>query len=115
MKVPSLFRTPKYQRFNIEPRYYDPVKEEIDERTERIKRELESTGQSDVDYRSSRIAGAFRKSRGTSGASANFTQFVIMLLLAFGVFGYIYLGTIALYIFGTLATVLLYLKMKRII
>lgn len=41
MRFPSLFRLPRYQRFEIKPRYYDPVKEEIKERTERIKREMD--------------------------------------------------------------------------
>ncbi|QSE97351.1 hypothetical protein [Fulvivirga lutea] len=115
MKIPSLFRTPRYQRFNIEPRYYDPVKEEVDERTERIKRELQAKGEGDVDYRSSRIAGAFKKGRSGGSGSATFTQLVIMMLLAFAVFGYIYLGNIALYIFAAAASLLLYLKMRRII
>lgn len=115
MKVPSLFRIAKYQRFRIEPRYYDPVKEEIEERTNQIKRELEAKGDQDVEYRSSRIAGAFKRGRSNSGGSATFMQLIIMMLLAFAIFGYIYLGNIALYIFATVATLLLYLKMKRII
>ena len=42
MRFPSLFRLPRHQRFHIQPRYYDPVKEEIEERTERIKDEMKS-------------------------------------------------------------------------
>jgi len=41
MRFPSLFRLPKHQQFRIVPRYYDPVKEEIKERTERIKQKME--------------------------------------------------------------------------
>lgn len=40
MKIPSLFRLPQHKRFNYIPRYYDPVKEDIANRTERIKKEL---------------------------------------------------------------------------
>ncbi len=40
MRFPSLFRLPKHQQFRIQPRYYDPVKDEIQERTERIKDEM---------------------------------------------------------------------------
>ena len=36
MKLPGLMSKAKYQRFHIEPRYYDPVKEDIG-RTSRIK------------------------------------------------------------------------------
>ncbi len=42
MKVPSIVRLPRYKSFSYEPRHYDPIKEEIEERTERIRRELEA-------------------------------------------------------------------------
>jgi len=42
MRFPSLFRIPKYQQFEIKPRYYDPIKEEIKERTARIKQGMEA-------------------------------------------------------------------------
>lgn len=113
MKIPSLFRTPRYQRFNIEPRYYDPIKEEMEERTARIKNAMEAGRDGDSDY-SSRLSGAFRRGR-AKGSGASFTQFILMLLLAFLIFGYIYLGNIAFYVFITTASLLLYLKMKRII
>jgi hypothetical protein len=114
MKVPSLFRIPRYQRFNIVPRHYDPIKEEIEQRTSQIKREM-SEGEGDLEGRSSRIVGAFKTGRSKSGGSATFMQLIIMMLLAFMIFGYIYLGNIALYIFVTASALLLYLKMKRII
>ena len=44
MKLPSIFKTASHQRFSIKPRYYDPIKEEIEERTSRIKKELEQEG-----------------------------------------------------------------------
>ena len=53
MRFPSLFRLPRHQQFDIKPRYYDPIKEEIRERTERIKGELE--GNQSGELRSSRI------------------------------------------------------------
>lgn len=115
MKVPSLFRIPRYQRFNIVPRYYDPIKEEMDERTEAAKRELENSDDGDGSYRSSRISGGFRKGRSGGTASATFTQLIIMMMLAFLIFGYIYLGNIALYVFALASSLLLYLKMRRII
>jgi hypothetical protein len=115
MKVPSLFRIPRYQRFNIVPRHYDPIKEEIEQRTSQIKREMSEEEEGDLKGRSSRIVGAFKTGRSKSGGSATFMQLIIMMLLAFMIFGYIYLGNIALYIFVTASALLLYLKMKRII
>ncbi|MEM9858569.1 MAG: hypothetical protein AAF843_14505 [Bacteroidota bacterium] len=116
MKLPSLFRTPRYQRFHVEPRYYDPVKEEMDKRTEAIRRELGS-GKDELDRPSgsSRIAGSFKMRKSANTGSATVMQLVIMLLLISVIFGYLYVGNLALYIFALLATVLVYLKMKRII
>ena len=114
MKVPSLFRIPKYQQYKIVPRYYDPIKEDIEQRTAQIKNELDSKGDSDLSNRTSRLAGAFTKRGAQSkGGSATFMQLIIMMLLAFLVFGYIYFGNLALYIFAALSSVLLYLKIKR--
>ena len=55
MKLPSLTRLPKNRRFNFQPRYYDPIKEEIEERTSRIKKEI---GDSSEFYRE-HISAAF--------------------------------------------------------
>lgn len=116
MKMPSLFRVPRYQKFHIEPRYYDPIKEEVEKRERMIHREL-AKGKEEIDRPdfSSRIEGAFTKRKSTSNQSATFTQLVIMLLLACLIFGYIYFGENALYIFGTLSALLLFLRVKRII
>ncbi len=117
MKLPSLFRKAKYQRFHIEPRYYDPVKEEIDEREERIRKELRGNKNKDsYTGHSSRIAGSFSKSKSRSGgASATLTQLIIMVMLSCLIVGYLYVGNLALYIFALAATLLVYLKYKQII
>ncbi|MEM6522802.1 MAG: hypothetical protein AAGF85_04400 [Bacteroidota bacterium] len=116
MKLPSLFRTPRYQRFHVEPRYYDPVKEEMDKRTDAIRREL-NAGKEEIDRPSygSRISGSFKMKKSASSGSATIMQLVIMVLLISVIFGYLYVGNVALYIFALLATVLVYLKMKSII
>ena len=44
MKFPSIFRVNSPMRFDIKPRYYDPVKEEIEQRTSKIKKDLEMEG-----------------------------------------------------------------------
>lgn len=114
MKLPSLFKTPRYQRFHVTPRYYDPVKEEIDARTSRIKSIVDAD--KDVldsgEMPQSRISGSFvtKKRKGV-----NMTQPVIILLLVGLLVGYWYFGNIALYTFGLISSVLLYLKIKRII
>ena len=50
MKFPSLSRIPKNKRFNFEPRYYDPIKEDIQNRTERIDVVLGVQGQTPLGF-----------------------------------------------------------------
>lgn len=131
MKFPSIFRTAKPSRFDIKPRYYDPVKEEIAQRTAKIKRELQADGKlplenedSDVlnrDYGSS-IRGAFTQGGPIKGrtasvvSSAGMIRFVIFLVLLGAFFGYLYLGPDALYtllfIFMGAALVYLFFRLK---
>ena len=105
MKFPSLFRTVSPMRFDIKPRYYDPIKEELEERTSRIKSELEEEGllekeQGESDSASARgnIRGSFAQHRGIKpkGSSLFDSTAMIRTLLFFvmiiGGFGYIYIG-----------------------
>ena len=39
MKFPSLIRLPKNKRFNVNPRHYDPIKDDIEQRVSKIKNE----------------------------------------------------------------------------
>lgn len=117
MKFPSLFRTASHQRFHVEPRYYDPVKEEIDARTSRIRAELgqkKDVEFGDIKHASSRINGAFTR-RASRRSGVNVMQLVILLLLI-GLFGgFLYFGELAVYIVLIISSLLLYLKFKRII
>ena len=38
MKLPSLSKLPSHKRFDFEPRHYDPILEEIEEKSDRAKR-----------------------------------------------------------------------------
>ncbi|MDX1628826.1 MAG: hypothetical protein R3345_09015 [Fulvivirga sp.] len=112
MKLPSLLRTPRHQRFHIEPRYYDPVKEEIEERTARIKRELQLNKNGEGEESdASRLRGSFRRRR-AKARGINIMQAVIVLLLASGFVGFLYFGNIAIYIFLMVSSLLLYLKVR---
>jgi hypothetical protein len=120
MKFPSMFKLSNHQRFRIEPRYYDPVKEEIEARTARIAADMKyengETGEIGNLTREdmSRIAGAFTR-RASRRSGMNIMQLVILLLLVGLVVGFWYFGNIAVYIILTLSCLLLYLKIKRII
>ncbi|MDN3687028.1 hypothetical protein [Cyclobacterium jeungdonense] len=107
MKFPSIFRTNQPRRFQINPRHYDPVREEIDQRTQSIKRELEARGvleseqklKEDRGYRhGSSIRGAFtsgspiKKQPSSVMQSAGLMRTIIFVLLVGGFGGYLYLG-----------------------
>jgi len=128
MKFPSIFRTNSYSRFDIKPRYYDPVKEEIEQRTSRIKKELEAEGaiikgenDSDFSYKSG-IKGSFAQQRGIKERAANpFTstgmiRSMIFLILLGSLGGYIYLGPVIfeyiLFLTAIVAGVYFFFKLK---
>ena len=103
MKLPTIFRTASHQRFSIKPRYYDPIKEEIEERTARIKMELEQEGEieQDTDSQAPRrpmMKGAFstfRSNKPRENAvfnSSTLLRTVLFLGMVLSAFGYIYIG-----------------------
>lgn len=110
MKLPSIVKLGKYHRFSITPRHYDPIKEEIEQRTQAIRKELEEEGlitkEQDFNpgyssgHRSS-IRGSFR-SRSKIKKSSLFDNsgllrlFIFVVLLG-GLGGYLYLGNEVLY------------------
>lgn len=91
MKFPSIVKIPNNKRFNFEPRYYDPIKEEIAERTERIRQELAGK---DLGYVPSRIVFE-RKQR--AGLNTSYLQLAIAVAIGVSVVGWIYYGNIVLY------------------
>jgi hypothetical protein len=107
MKVPSLFRLPKYQRFEVQPRHYDPVKEDIENRTARIKQELRLAREGkEVES----IRDAF-KTRRNSNKSADLFQLLMIVIIAVSVGGYIFWG--ANVYFALLLLVPLYIILRR--
>ena len=110
MKIPSLTRLPNHQRFHFEPRYYDPVKEDIAERTSRIKQEISQVGGLESAARG--LEGAFaRRTRRTKSASV--LQFVIVAVLCIVTFGYIYFGNAALYALMLAAPLYFLIRLRR--
>ncbi len=103
MKIPSLTRIPSHKRFNIEPRYYDPVKEDIAERTSRIKQEISQLAEGQLQHGSG-ISGSFSKRTSTNHArNANILQMIIMIILITFLGGYLLYGN---YIFYALLLVI---------
>lgn len=129
MKFPSIFRTSSPMRYDIKPRYYDPVKEEIEQRTSRIKKELENEGllkagaEENIHSYGTGIRGSFSQYKGikqrdtslfNSTAMIRTLLFLAMVVLAFG---YIYIGpdifTYLLYVGVIGAGVYLFFRLKN--
>ncbi len=117
MKLPGLMSKSKYQRFHVEPRYYDPIKEDIENRTSRIKAEMGLLDENpDFGYRS-QIEGSFRKNmKHATGSGVDSTvmiRLLIMVILVMMVGGFVYVGSEILYLFLLLVPVYLWKKFKR--
>lgn len=111
MKLPSIIRIPSYQRFHYEPRHYDPIKDDIDERRRRIRRSLDAERQDGNYSARSRLQGSFRR-RKAAEDNSGFIRLIIGALLFAGIIGYLYFGNIAIYI--TTGLVLTYLVFKKL-
>ncbi len=119
MKFLSVFtKTPTHQRFNYTPRYYDPKKEEMQEREARIRRELQlEKEEGPGDYRS-RIAGSFHAARKRSKQSkgsleSTLMRFGIILFLVLFIMAYLQWGQVALYGFALFIPFYIYLKFRK--
>ncbi|MFM5960810.1 MAG: hypothetical protein ACKOQ2_27295 [Dolichospermum sp.] len=101
MKIISLVtKAPQHQRFNYVPRYYDPAKEEMKERVERIQKELDrergvSTEVTETGYRS-RIGGSFQAARKRSKPQQQGTE----TLMRLGIILFLTLFLIAFFTWG---------------
>ena len=112
MKLPSIINIPAYQRFKYEPRFYDPIKEDIDSRTKRIRRQIEGEKRRGTFSSNSRIEGSFTRRVPYEGNSS-FLRLIVAAILCSGVVGFLYFGNIAIYV--TLALVLGYMVSKKFI
>jgi len=112
MKLPSIIKIPSYQRFKFEPRHYDPIKEEIDERRKRIKRKIAVDKKSGNYSARNRLEGAFSR-RAPHEDKSSFVRLIVGVILFSGIVGFLYFGNMAIYI--TTVVVLGYLVLKKFI
>lgn len=115
IRVPSIIRLPKYKSFEYIPRHYDPVKEEIEERTRRLRQEIIEEEHEYV----SNLAGAFRKKSDYSSMGSKYSAGVLQLFIAallLGTFtGYLFYGNKIFYILLLAAPVYLYFRIRGIL
>lgn len=109
MKIPSLSRMPKYKRFNFEPRYYDPIKEDIQNRTERIKGELKIT--SSKTHRE-HLKSAFSH-RAKREKSSDFMQLLLIVIMLGTFGGWLMYGNVVLYVFLVVFPLYIYFRTRK--
>jgi hypothetical protein len=83
MKLPTLTGLPKYRRFTFEPRYYDPIKEEVKIKENSARRMLHGAdieqNAENMRLMKDRIAGSFKRKSSDSKRS-----FLIQAVIAVG-------------------------------
>jgi len=117
MKFPSLLKIPSNKRFSIQPRYYDPVKEDIEVRTHRIIKIHELKKKENVEGigSESSIHGAFSRDSYYKQKGIGSLRFSIMVFLTAGAIGYYLYGNTSLYIMMALAAAYyFYRKMQSV-
>jgi hypothetical protein len=115
MKLPSLIRLPNSKKFAYEPRFYDPVKEEIAERTERIRREMEAEAKI-TDEQRIKFKAEWQQvhdRRESEVTRSNVSQLVLILLLAFLSVGYLFYGNNVLYLGLILLPGYIFLRVRQ--
>lgn len=80
----------------MEPRYYDPVKEEIEKREKLIIAEINAEKKKGTYQPGTRISSAFSRSKPKKDDSS-LLRFLFAILLFGGVVGYMYFGQLAVY------------------
>ncbi len=95
MALPGFFKKPEHKRFNIQPRYWDPIKEEQEERENRIKAELGMTDENGQYIPN--VKGQMRRSLRhnhadvkRSNTKSNIRLFIILVILLIAAYGYIF-------------------------
>lgn len=113
MKIPSLIKIPKHQRFYIKPRFYDPVKEDVENRERLIIAEINTEKKKGSYTPGARLSSAFRRHKSKKDNSS-ILQFLFVIFLLGGTVGYLYFGNIALYtVFGLAALIIVIKRLKR--
>ncbi len=97
-RIPSFFRIAKHQSFHIEPRYYDPVKEEIEDRERMIRAEMKNEKNTSSKYPAENIRGSFRRTTVKTKDNTALLRLLILGTLLTLFIGYWYIGNKVIYI-----------------
>lgn len=115
VKFPSIIRLPRSKTFTFSPRHFDPIKDEIAERTARIKREMALEEGVDPKEKGTHEQYAptisFRKKE-RSNNNASLLQLAIATVLGGLVVGWLYYGDKVFYALFLVFPVYLYFRLK---
>ncbi len=97
--IRSFIRLPKHKRFNYTPRVYDPVKEELNQRKQKIQSQVfkefihEETRQEEQYSYSTIERGSFRRSRVSprQDVTSSLSTLALVLGMLIMLYGYFYL------------------------
>lgn len=109
MKFPSIMRVSKYNRFEYQPRYYDPIKEKIDEKLRMARREVGRENKGDY---GSNISAAFQRRQRKSGQSS-VLQLIIAVVLMGTFIGWLFYGNDIFYAFLIISPLYFYFRLKK--
>ncbi len=109
MKFPSIIRTPKHNRFSFEPRYYDPIKEEIEEKLKQARQEKHG-GENNSSH-ASHISAAFGK-RQQKRNQTSAIQMIIAIVLIVTFTAWLFYGNEVFYVYLMLSPAYFYWRFK---
>lgn len=95
MKLPTLTRLARYKKFDYQPRYYDPVKEDVQARAESIRRRVARQNTGIYEKNDARIREAFQQNR-RKNKQADLMQMAFVLFFGGAIFAYLEFGNIVL-------------------
>jgi hypothetical protein len=107
MKFPSFIKVPNNRQFGINPRYYDPVREQIKERTAYIKSQMD--GESNEDFVPRNIS--FER-RAESVSLASMLQLLIAAFLGLIVVGWLFYGNQIFHVLWLIVPLYLFFRIK---
>ena len=109
MKLPSLLRIPKNKRFNYIPRYYDPVKDEIQEKESKFRAELSEDGRK---LKRLSISETYKR-RSRLDKRTDSRQIFFILTFTIIIFGYLYIGNYVFYFLFVLIPLYIWIRLRK--
>lgn len=104
MKFPSLFRLPSSQQFEIKPRYYDPVKEFVEQRRSLVNSKHGKGEKSRI---------TFERRKTSAGMGTSLLQLIIAVVLGSMIVGWLFIGNDIFYFGLILVPFYFYFRIRK--